>query len=61
VSMPPSSIVLTYSRRAILPLLAQLELQERDKIENSAASAARHQLNQFIRQVWQAHLDAFEF
>lgn len=45
----------------VLPLLAQLELQERDKIENSAASAARHQLNQFIRQVWQAHLDAFEF
>jgi len=43
----------------VLPLMAQLELQEGDKTEGSATLAARHRLNQFIRQVWQAHLDAF--
>lgn len=45
----------------VLPLLAQLELQEGEKVDNFNALAARQQLNQFIRQVWQAHPDAFNF
>lgn len=43
----------------VLPLLAQLALQEGEKVDNLTVLAARHQLNQFIRQVWQAHPDAF--
>ncbi len=45
----------------VLPLLARLESQELPKpaIPPSGLTA-RHQLNQFVQQVWQAHLEVFQ-